>query len=469
MSLRNAYTQFRRQAGGILQLPHFVLLALVVIGLSLSFRDDTVPLSLDDILAEGRLVVVTTPGPTTFYLGREGEPAGFEADLARGFARSFPVGEAVEIEFIVKEEIADILDWVQSGRAHIAAAGLTLTAERADEYRFSPPYRSVGQFVVCRKGGEIPASVAELVGVDLVVAEASSYVEALRVQTAGMEGVTWVEDERSPEALLQMVWEEQVGCTVADEPIFEIMRYQHPELVKAFDLTEPKPIAWIVTPGADELATKLDEWMENPKTRQGIERLLAAHFGFFRNFDYMELASFHRDVTDLLPRFERDLRFAARRNDLPWHLLAAMAYQESRWNPDAKSRTGVRGLMMLTQPTAEAVGVEDRTDARASIWGGARYFARLLARVPAGVEGEDRYWFALAAYNIGMGHVFDARTLAARRGLNKNLWSDVKSVLKDLSSPQHYATLKHGRARGYEARQFVERVRTYWHVLEEVR
>ena len=442
-----------------------MLLLLVIVGLGLSFRSETVPLSMDDILNEGRLVVVTRNAPTSFYLGREGEPTGFEADLARGFAKSLNV----TVDFIALDDISDILDWVQAGRAHIAAAGLARTAMRGETYRFSPPYRSVRQIVVCRSGGKTPKTLSDMGEVDLVVTAESAHADALRQLVSADDGLEWTEETTSPEALMQAVWEAEIDCTIADEPLFDIVRHQHPELIEAFTLVEAEPLAWIVTPGADELAAKIDEWMTAPKTRQGIERLIAANFGFFRNFDYVDLARFHRDIEDVLPGYERDLRLAARRNDIPWRLLAAMAYQESRWDPEAKSRTGVRGLMMLTQPAARAVGVEDRTDPQESIWGGARYFANMLARVPEGVVGEDRIWFALAAYNMGMGHVYDARTLAARRGLNKNHWADVKSVLKDLSKREVYATLKHGRARGYEARHYVEQVRTYWHVLKQTR
>lgn len=447
------------------RLPHLVLLALVLTGLLLALRTDKVATGLDAIVADGKLIVVTRTSPTSFYLGREGEATGFEADLARGFARTL----GLEVEFVPLESVEEILDFVQSGRAHIAAAGLVRTAAREAAHRFSPAYRKSAQVVVCRKGDELPEDITALGTVNLVVTEDSAHAEALQAKAAEVEGLSWSEEALSPEELMQRVWENEIDCTVADEPVFDIARHQHPELVKTFDLTEAEPIAWVITPGAEELATKIDEWMEDPKTRQGVERLIAAHFGFFRDFDYVDLARFHRDVEVTLPAYERDIRRAARRNELPWRLVAAMAYQESRWKPDAVSRTGVRGLMMLTESTAESVGVADRTDPQESIWGGARYFARLLARVPEDVEGEDRYWFALAAYNMGMSHVYDARRLATRNGLNKSSWSDVKSVLRHLSEPATYRTLRHGRARGYEARRYVEQVRTYWHVLKLTR
>jgi len=433
----------------------------------MSLSDWGLDTSLEAIQEDGRLVVVTRNSPTTYFLGRDGTPEGFEVDLTQSFAAT--LGPEVEVEFLPVDTVSEIFEAIDNGDAHIAAAGLTVTPDRNDAYRFAPSYDQVRQIVVCRKDNSPPASAAELVGRTIVVTDDSSHVAALEHLASEIEGLEWSALDIGPETLMLRVWEKDYDCTVADEPVFRVTRRHYPELVRAFALTEEEPLAWVIAPDGEEVAGAVGAWFARESTAKEIDRLTASHFGFFPKFDYLDMARFRRDIKDVLPKYERDFRTGGRRNGVPWRLLAAMAYQESKWNPDAVSPTGVRGIMMLTRSTAERVGVEDRTDVRESIWGGARYFADLLSRVPEEVDGDDRYWFALAAYNMGLGHVYDARTLAARRGLDKNIWVDVKKVLGSLSDENVYPSLRYGYARGYEARRHVEQVRTYWHVLKEQR
>ena len=445
--------------------PHLALVALVVTGLAISLSDNAVDSSLRAIRASGKLVVVTRNAPTTYFLGRDGDAEGFEVELAQAFATSLEA----EVEFLVVDTVPEVLQKIERGEAHIAAAGLTVTPEREEGFRFTKSYMNVRQIVVCRRGTQSPTKVEELVGLTIAVTRGSSHAEALRAVSETLPALVWDEWDAGPAALMQRVWEGGLDCTVADDPVFQVTRRHYPELRRAFALTPEEPIAWIVGPEAEELAEALDTWFSRDQSTQEIDRLTAAHFGFFPEFDYVDLARFRRDILEVLPTYERDLRTAGRRNDLPWRLLAAMGYQESRWNPDAVSSTGVQGFMMLTRDTASRVGVPDRTDAKESIWGGARYLNDILSRLPEDIEEDDRIWFALAAYNMGLGHMYDARALAERNGLNKNIWVDVKEMLKHLSDEKIYRTLRHGYARGYEARQYVEHVRTYWHVLKERR
>jgi membrane-bound lytic murein transglycosylase F len=167
------------------------------------------------------------------------------------------------------------------------------------------------------------------------------------------------------------------------------------------------------------------------------------------------------------PRWKDDLIAAANEFELDWKLLASISYQESHWDPSAKSRTGVRGLMMLTKATASEVGVEDRTNPTESIFGGAQYFKYLLGRIPERVTGEsDRVNMALAAYNVGFGHLEDARVLTEKHGDNPNLWSDVRKYLPLLSKRQYYSQTKHGYARGWEPVHYVKQVRSYRKILD---
>ena len=167
-----------------------------------------------------------------------------------------------------------------------------------------------------------------------------------------------------------------------------------------------------------------------------------------------------------LPQYRPLFRAAEERHGIPWRLLASQSYQESYWDPRAKSPTGVRGLMMLTRTTAAELGIQNRLDPAQSIRGGARYLAHLRKRLPSSIEDPHRTWIALAAYDVGLGHIKDARVLAVRMGKNPDLWPDLESVLPLLSQKKYYRTLRHGYARGKEPVQYVQRIQRYHSLME---
>jgi membrane-bound lytic murein transglycosylase F len=151
---------------------------------------------------------------------------------------------------------------------------------------------------------------------------------------------------------------------------------------------------------------------------------------------------------------------------MDWHLLAAVAYQESHWDPRAQSRTGVRGLMMLTLPTAREMGVDNRLDPGQSLRGGARYLKNIKRRLPDDISEPDRTWFSLAAYNIGMGHLEDARVITERQGGDPHVWREVMEHLPLLQKSKYYQDARYGFARGEEAVTYVQNIRHYYSILE---
>lgn len=177
------------------------------------------------------------------------------------------------------------------------------------------------------------------------------------------------------------------------------------------------------------------------------------------SFDYVDTKTFLSAIDSVLPTYQPLFQKYATAFD--WRLLAAIAYQESHWNPLATSPTGVRGLMMLTRATADGLGVNDRLDPEESIQGGALYLQRLMAKIPATVPEDERIWFALAAYNIGWGHMLDARKLTKMQSGNPDSWVDVKQRLPMLSQKRYYPQLTYGYARGREAYNYVENIRRY--------
>ena len=167
----------------------------------------------------------------------------------------------------------------------------------------------------------------------------------------------------------------------------------------------------------------------------------------------------------VLPQYRSLFHDGQEKSGIEWRLLAAIAYQESQWDPTATSATGVRGIMQITEDTAKHLGLRDLLDPAQNVVAAARYLRDLKAKLPARIHEPDRTWLALAAFNIGLGHLEDARVLAQKQKLNPDLWSDVKKVLPLLALPEYYEHAKLGYARGGMPVAFVDRVRGYYDVL----
>lgn len=409
------------------------------------------------------LVVVTRNAPTSWYEGRDGV-AGPEYDLITAFASRHEVA----VRFEVVDSIAEVLAWINEGKAHIAAAGLTVTEQRQQQgFEFGAEYYQVQQQVVCRRdNGALPKDVAGLVGKNLQVIASSSYVERLQELRNEAPDLVWDEvDDMGTEQLLEKVWLKQIDCTVADSNIVNINRRYYPELVVAFPITEDQSLSWVIASKWKHLKQDVDAWLEQAEQSGELAEIYEKYYGHVEFFDYVDMRKFIGRIKSRLPKYRADFVAAAEKHGLDWTLLAAQGYQESHWNSKSKSPTGVRGLMMLTLNTAKAMGVKNRLDARQSIMGGAKYLAKMLKRIPEQVQRDDRLWQALASYNVGFGHLQDARVLAQELGKNPDSWTELKQVLPLLSQKKYYKKLKYGYARGSEPVHYVQRIRDYHQVL----
>jgi len=419
--------------------------------------------SLEAIQASGKLVVLTRNAPTTWYIGRDDRPTGPEYELVEAFADHL----GVEAEYVLEDTVDRILESIERGEGDLAAAGLTITRERRERYRFGPPYQPVTQQVVCRRGGPQPEDLRELSELHIEVIANSSYAELLHdLELEGYRTPDWTAVEGvTTEELLRRVWERRLSCTVADSTIVDINRRYFPELVTPMRLSRPQQLGWVLPRDSDALGAALARWMKAFRDDGQLANLREKYYGHFEKFDYVDTRRMMRRVNERLPRYLDWFREASAEQGVSWTLLAAQGYQESHWNPRAESPTGVRGIMMLTRNTAEALGVENRLDPRQSIYGGARYLARMKDRFVDAVTEPDRTWLALASYNVGRAHMHDAQVLARRRGLSPHHWRDIKQVLPLLAKPQYYRKLKYGYARGWEPVRYVQRIREYHHIL----
>ncbi len=417
---------------------------------------------LESIQKDGVLVVASRNSPTTYYEGPTG-PVGLEYDLANSFANEL----GVKLKIITPSNLTDTLTMVSRDEVHFAAAGLTVTDSRKHWVRFSRPYQKITQQVVYHSDSKRPRRPADLVGRHIEVVADSSHAEKLEELAVVYPELDWMENpELDSDELLYLVNQQLIGVSIADSNEVKLSRRFYPELRVGFNLTKPQPLAWAFPKNGDNsLFDAANQFIKRLEESGELTALIERYYGHVERFDYVGTTTYMTHILQRLPQFRNMFEEEAKKYELDWRMLAAIGYQESHWNPNARSPTGVRGLMMLTLNTADYLGIEDRRDPEQSIKGAAKYLAKLISRIPNDIPEPDRTWMALAAYNVGRGHLEDARIITEIRGGNPHLWNDVKKNLPLLSRKKWYKKTKHGYARGWEPVKYVENIRSYYDIL----
>ncbi|WP_371192626.1 membrane-bound lytic murein transglycosylase MltF [Glaciecola sp. SC05] len=435
------------------------LLAVLIMCVIVSCTPYTKDSTLGRILDDGVLKVGSIYGRTTYYYGAT-SAEGFEYELAKGFADYL----GVKLEVYPYYDFSEVIGQLDGNRIDLVAANITMTEQRKKKYKFGPAYQSLNFELVYRKGRNRPRNIDQIEG-NLTIIANDLYREPLVDAISQTTEINWNEtSDKDIEELLEMVSTDQLDYTISDSNILAVARRRFPNLGIGFSITDTLQIAWLLNKQTDDsLRAALLEYFGSMQRSGQLAVLEDKYFGHVRTFDFVDTRAFMRSVDTKLPEF-KDM-FQAHAGDLDWRLIAAMAYQESHWDPDAKSPTGVRGMMMLTRGTASDMGVTDRVDAEQSISGGARYFASLLRRIPERIQYPDRIWIAMAAYNVGLGHLEDARRITEAQGYNPDLWIDVKKHLPLLRQKRYYQNTRFGFARGDEAVNYVDNIRRYYDSL----
>ena len=442
----------------------FVIILLgITFAAALSCEQPFIRDDLEAIKARGELRVITRNNAICYYEGPHGF-MGFEYELSEAFARHL----GVKLKLVVLDNYQDMVLALFRGDADLIAAGYSAADHHTQRLSFGPGYLKVQQQVVGRRDGPDPKSVKDLAGQSLWVRAGTAHEETLMKLKDEYPELSWnAVSEYETEQLLELTWQGAIPLTVAYSDIIALNRRYYPELSIHFNLGAVQDLAWGMHPHNRQLQTAVYRWFEAPSTRALVDRLSQHYFEQMEAFDYVDLMRYRRRITDRLPRYQKLFEGAAKEYGLDWKVLAAQAYQESHWNPRAKSFTGVRGLMMLTLETAKVLKVKNRMDPEQAVSAGARYMARLRERIGDAVPEPDRTFMALAAYNVGWGHLEDARTLALRLGQDPNSWHGVRSTLPLLRLKKYYRTLSHGYARGNEPLRYVDRIRTYYKILAQ--
>ncbi|WP_218314314.1 membrane-bound lytic murein transglycosylase MltF [Halomonas sp. 18071143] len=442
---------------------YFAMIATLL--LVLTPRPSTFPDGehLARVLAKDFITVHTRNTPTTYYEGRQG-PTGFEYELMHRFADAL----GVSLNLNASHHPDGVLPAVRE-QGDLGAASLPLMADTPGIH-YTRPIIEMQPLVVYRRGLYGINAPEDLVGLSIGTLSEAGTSDALKALQSDYPNLSWKEsNELEVAELMAKVENGTLDAAIIFDHQFRLNRLFFPNVERGFYLGEPLSLVWALPSGRGlGLLDAANQFLQELHENGTLDRLISRYFGHDDYLEYVGTRTFLDHLDERLPRYTELFKQAARDTGFDWKLLAAVGYQESHWDPNAVSPTGVRGLMMLTNPTASEMGVTDRTNAAQSIDGGARYLRSIKDRLPDSITGEDRLYMAMAAYNVGLGHLYDARNIAERRGGDPNLWQDVRAALPLLQQREWHSQTRHGYARGGEPVIYVRNIRRYYEMIEYV-
>ena len=401
--------------------------------------------TLEEIVESGELRVLITDEPDSQYVFNK-QHYGFEYELLELFAQSLNV--KLSLQVVPYGELFTLLD---SGTADIAIGGIL---ESPFIHRVAEPtiaWYQAQTTVVYKRGTQRPIDLNDLAQYDVLTSSRYFQIEQLK-------SLSLVDDHRSEYELLTAVDNGEERFALSTN--YRVLNAKHylPNINRSFILPEKVDVVWVLPKRHDDaLMSALNGFLQKSLDENLPSVLAETYFALPQRLSVYDGLAIHKKIEAVLPNFEYKFRISARKAGIDWHLLAGIAYQESRWSNDAKSPTGVRGIMQLTTKTAEFLGVDDRLDMTQSIDAAARYLLQLKSRLPSDIKEPERTWFAVASYNMGLKHIRKAYSKAKKQGLDQTQWSVVSELLPNL----YGAPLSRGR----QAKAYVERVQIFTDIM----
>jgi len=416
--------------------------------------------SLERIHEKGVIVMITQNSSNTYYIHRD-QPMGFEYDLAREFARTLGVELQVKTTTWLR-----MFKMLLTRGGDFIAAGVTAVPSRESFVEFSRPYDTIRQRLVLNGDHSYVRDYEDLNGMTIHVRAGTTYqerLEELKEEGIGLKLV--VLPDVLTEDLIQKVAQGEIEATVADSNIALLNKRYFPGIRIGMAISEEQPLAWAVRKRDSALIEAINSFLEKAESDGTLARIMRFYHDDRNRMNELDVEAFHQSLEEDFPLYESQIKATARSYGFDWRLITAMVYQESRFDPDARSYTGVKGLMQVTLDTARQMGIENRLDPEQSIRAGVKYLALLWERFSEIEDPRKRIPFALAAYNVGFGHVQDARKIAVRQGLDPSSWASMRWTLPLLSRPEYYRDTTYGYARGSEPVLYVTNVLTYFDIL----
>ncbi len=416
--------------------------------------------SMEKILDTGKITLITKNNANCYYQYRD-RYMGFEYELAQAFADYL----GVELEVVIAETWEDMKKALAEDPAAFIGAGMHLSPALEKEVLFSAPYMSVQQHILVRWDNGSVRAAPDLAGKNVHVQRGSSCIpvlESLQKNGISLEIVPLADCDE--EELIRQVADGEIEVTVADEHIALLHRRYYPRVVIKDAVGEKIPIAWAVRPDAEKLVRRMNAFFRTAKSNDLFSDIYNRYYAEVPPFDFDQAEHFLQIVSEHLPLYYPFIREAADKYGFDWHLIAAQIYQESHFNSQARSPGGAWGLMQIIRPTGKSLNITDLTDPKENIEAGVRYL-RELKNFFDGAEGDDRLRIALAAYNIGQGHILDARNIARSKGLDPDKWSSLAKTLPLLQHEEYHKKSLYGYCRGMEPVEYVTKVMFYSDML----
>lgn len=435
---------------------------LFLLGTALLVTGCSQPSTLQEIRDEGVLHVITRTAPS-IYVESEDGPTGYDYELAKRFANEL----GVKLRIRVANDNTEILSVLGKNYAHFGMAGLSKQPELAEQYHTVATGITAQSILVYNRDVERPGSLADLAGKTVHVVADSNHEHRLTEARNETTDLQWqVHPGLDAAGVLTRVESGEFPYAIISSNELDLNHVFYPMVKEAFAIGEPGKLAWFFPAVQDDsLAKAARQFLETLETNGTLAQISERFYGHLDRLNYVGARTFMHHVENRLPKYESLFRDYADDFSMDWRLLAAIGYQESHWRPNAVSPTGVRGLMMLTRNTASHIGINNRLDAEESIQGGAKYFRIVHEKIPERIPEPDRTWFALASYNVGFGHLEDARRLTEGAGRDPDRWMDVKEFLPLLAQKEWYTKTRFGYARGHEPVIYVQNIRRYYDVL----
>lgn len=424
---------------------------------------------LAEIKEEGVIRAIAIYNSTNYFLYR-GEPMGFEYELLRELTEEL----GLELEMVVAQNINELFDLLNSGKGDLIASGLTVTEPRRKLVAFTDYHYLTHQALVQRKpknwrrlpGYKIDQALTsdaiELIGDTVAVPAQSSYYERLINLQQEIGGTIHLDTNvglANTDDLIRQVMEGKIKYTVADYNIAAINKTYYPDLDIETPISFSQRIAWAVRKNSPELLRGVNEWVQGMRQKDLYYVLYNKYFKNKKSYERRVKSEFYSRNSGKISRYDSLLKRFADTLNWDWRLLGSLVYQESRFDPYAESWAGARGLMQLMPATALEMGLKNPNDPTQNLDGGVRYLRRLTKRFEEEVEDPlQRVKFAIASYNVGLGHVLDARRLAEKYGKDPSVWDqNVEFYIRKMSSFKYYSdpVVRYGFARGEEPFHYV--------------